>query len=404
MDVIDVAQQLIRTPSPVRDGNEVAVAELIQDLLVQAGLPRAEVVAADPDRPNLVLTIDLGPGGRHLALCGHIDTKPVGSAKWTVDPFAADIDGDRLYGLGSADMKAAVAAMIVAAGSVITDDELTSGRLTLIFTADEEDGALYGARHLAETLDLDLDALVIGEPGGIHSDYDGLPVVSRGLGRFRIAAQARQGHSSMTSLLPFRNAGVDIAQAVTHLATNFRPSIPANTDELRDWEVTVNPGMSFSTGYGYGVLSESMDTTVEMRTLPGMEPEESLEEMRDALSSLSETTGAEYVLTFDDEPRHWIAGTQARADEEVVKAAQKASGRVLGRELPLSVFPGTTDTSWFAIHHPQLPCLPALGPGLLRRAHGADEWVSVREVRRTVDLYRELTSEYLAHSTNDQFR
>ena len=103
------------------------------------------MIARAPERPNLLATFDFGPGGRHLVLCGHIDTKPVGGADWSVDPFAATVDGDRLYGLGSTDMKGAVAAMIVAA----RDLDLPRGRLSLLLVADEENGAAYGARHVA---------------------------------------------------------------------------------------------------------------------------------------------------------------------------------------------------------------------------------------------------------------
>lgn len=398
MDVVDVAQRLIRTPSPVRDGNEVAVAALIQELLVEAGLPTATIEAAHPDRPNLVVTIDFGSGGSHLALCGHIDTKPVGSARWTVDPFLATVDGDRLYGLGSADMKGAVAAMIVAAGRLVRGADLAAGRLSLIFTADEEDGAVYGARHLAENIDLGLDALIIGEPGGIHDDYDSLHLVSRGLGRFQVAAEARQGHSSLTALLAFRNSGVDIAHAVSALGDGWQPTAPENVDNLRDWEVTVNPGLTYSSGFGYGVLPQRMMSTVEIRTLPGMDADRTLDEVRGVLAMTAAATGANYSVSFDDEPRHWLDGTQARADAPVVAAVQRAARQVLDRELPLAVFPGTTDTSPFAERRPELTCLPALGPGLLRRAHGADEWVSVEAVRRTVDLYEVLVREFLAPS------
>jgi succinyl-diaminopimelate desuccinylase len=53
------------------------------------------------------VTIDFGPGGRHLCLCGHMDTKPVGSTECETDPFEAAISDGRLYGLGACDMKAA---------------------------------------------------------------------------------------------------------------------------------------------------------------------------------------------------------------------------------------------------------------------------------------------------------
>ena len=54
-------------------------------------LPRARTITRHESRPNLLITLDFGPGGRHLVLSGHLDTKPVADATWTVDPFGADI-------------------------------------------------------------------------------------------------------------------------------------------------------------------------------------------------------------------------------------------------------------------------------------------------------------------------
>lgn len=393
MDVIELTQRLVRTPSPVHDGNEVAVAEVVQDALCAAGFPLATVVALAPDRPNLHTTLDFGPGGRHLALVGHIDTKPVGDAKWSRPPFAADIEDGRLYGLGSADMKGAVAAMIVAAQNLVRRDTPKAGRLTLVFTADEEDGAVYGAKHLAQVMPLDADALVIGEPGGIADDYDRLHLVSRGLGRFMLTARARQGHSSLSALLGSRNAGLDLARSLAALA-DVDLSAPANDDNLRDWAVTVNPALTVSSGYGYGVLPEQMSASIEVRTLPGMDPAVTLNELRQRVKTVASATGADLTVEFDDEPRHWIAGTRVAAADPIVAAIERASAATLGVSPPPAVFPGTTDTSWFAAVRPDLPCLPALGPGLLRYAHGADEWVSVDAVRRTVDLYETLVRDF----------
>ena len=93
LDVLDIARELVRIPSPNPPGDERAVAALVHDLLPALQLPRAEVIARDESRPNLWVTLDFGAGGRHLVLSGHLDTKPVGDATWGVDPFAADVEG-----------------------------------------------------------------------------------------------------------------------------------------------------------------------------------------------------------------------------------------------------------------------------------------------------------------------
>src|SRR4051812_6981812 len=214
--VVELTSALIAARSPNPPGDERAAAAVAAEALPAA--PR--VIASAPERPNLLATLDFGPGGRHLVLCGHIDTKPVGGARWSVDPFAATIDGDRLYGLGSTDMKGAVAAMIVAA----RDPDLPRGRLSLLLVADEESGAAYGARHVAS--EVEADAIVIGEPCGVVTDFDRLPLVSRGIARFRAVARGEQGHSSLAEGPD--NAGVSAARAVVALADGPPLTAPAN--------------------------------------------------------------------------------------------------------------------------------------------------------------------------------
>ena len=178
----------------------------MRNLLSELRLPGARTIARNESRPNLLITLDFGPGGRHLVYSGHLDTKPVADATWSVDPFGADVEGDRLYGLGSADMKSALAA-ISAAASRLARDAPSRGRLSLLFTADEENGSAYGAHHVAQSVPLDADGVVIGEPGGINEDYDRLHLVSRGIARLRLVAGGRPGHSSLSDELGTRNAG-----------------------------------------------------------------------------------------------------------------------------------------------------------------------------------------------------
>ncbi|MCS5497600.1 M20/M25/M40 family metallo-hydrolase [Cnuibacter physcomitrellae] len=393
-DVVELAQRLIRVPSPNPGGNERAVAAVITDAMLDLGLPFPRTVAKTADRPNLVSTIDFGPGGRHLVLAGHIDTKPVGDAVWTVDPLAADVDGDRLYGLGSADMKGAIAAMMLAVAGLVGDQEPASGRVTLAFVADEENGAEYGAQHLCQTLDLEADAVVIGEPGGIHDDWDRLHLVSHGIARMLVTASARQGHSSLSGLLGTRNAGVDAARALVAIADRTELVIPENTAGLVDWQATINPALRFSGGVGYGVLPDAISAAAEVRTLPGMRQEDIRDAFVAAVAADPGLRDADVEIDFDAAPNDFLAATSVDPEHPVVAAARRASALALGVEPPLAAFPGTTDATWF--DRAGIPTLPALGPGLLSRCHGADEWVSVDALRQAVPLYGELVSAFCA--------
>jgi succinyl-diaminopimelate desuccinylase len=365
--VVELTSALIAAASPNPPGDEREAARVATDALPV--VPR--VLARSPERPNLLATLDFGPGGRHLVLCGHLDTKPVGGASWSVDPFSATIDGDRLYGLGSTDMKGAVAAMIVAASRL----ELPRGRLSLLLVADEENGAAYGARFVAPGLEA--DAIVIGEPCGAATDFDRLPLVSRGIARWRAVARGEQGHSSLSG--GPSNAGVEAARAVVALAEGGPLPAPENRFGLEGWELTLNPALRYDGGVGYGVLPAEIAALGEVRLLPGTDREALTAALRERLDGVA--------LEWDEVD--WLEATAVAPDDPIAVAARRA----LGGAAPDSVFPGTTDATWLG---PVAPTLPALGPGLLSRAHAADEWVSVAALERAVELYVALAEEYCA--------
>ena len=242
LHVLDIARELVSTPSPNPPGDERAAAALVHDLLLALQLPAARIIAKHESRPNLLVTLDFGEGGRHLVLSGHLDTKPVADAEWSGDPFGSNVEGDRLYGLGSADMKSAIAAMLVAAARVARDAPFR-GRLSLLFTADEENGSAYGAHHVTQSVPLDADGVVIGEPGGIEEDYDRLHLVSRGIARLRLVARSRQKYSSLSDELGTCNAGVNAARLITAVADTLAVETPENVYGLSGWTPTINTGL-----------------------------------------------------------------------------------------------------------------------------------------------------------------
>jgi succinyl-diaminopimelate desuccinylase len=392
VDVVELASELIRAASPNPPGDERAAAAVVGDAAEALALPAPRRIAREAHRPNLLTTLDFGPGGRHLVLSGHLDTKPVGDAQWTHDPLSAGVDGDRLYGLGSADMKAAVAAMLVTAGRLV-EDPPTAGRLSLLFTADEEDGAAFGARHVAATVALAADAVVIGEPGGIAQDFDRMHLVSRGIARMRLVARADQGHSSLADELGVRNAGVDAARAVVAVHDELELAVPPNEHRLSGWHATVNTGLAYRGGVGYGVLPGRVAVDTEVRLLPGMERAAVAGAFEGTLRAVAGRTGAALELAFDAPPNDWLPATLVEPRHPLAATAAQACAAVLGRVPAAAVFPGTTDATWFA-ELQGTPTLPALGPGLLRRAHAADEWVSVAATHRAVDLYVELARRF----------
>lgn len=391
--VVELTSRLVATPSPNLPGDERAVAGLVQDMLVELGLPRAEVIAKAPDRPNLSVTIDLGPGGRHLCLSGHLDTKPIGSAKWATNPMVPTIDGDRMYGLGTCDMKGAIAAMLLAAADVAAQGT-SAGRLTLLFTADEENGAAFGARYLAEQGAVDADVVLIGEPGGVTDDWDALQLVSRGIANIWIDVSGDQGHSSLSDVRNPVSATQEMSWLLLRFAERFQPSYPAHP--LSATGPTVNAGVKVEGGVGFGVVPGSASFAIDVRLLPGMQREQFERELQEFLDAcVAERPTLRPTVRFEAAPRDWLPPTEVHASHPLVPIARSAMADVLGSEPPLGVFPGTTDAAWIQ-GLSGIPTLPACGPGLIARAHGADEFVSVKALIEARGIYERIARAYCA--------
>jgi acetylornithine deacetylase/succinyl-diaminopimelate desuccinylase-like protein len=122
-----------------------------------------------------------------------------------------------------------------------------------------------------------------------------------------------------------------------------------------------------------------------------MERGEVVEAFEGALGTVGTRGGARLDLAFDEPPNDWLPATLVEPQHPLVQTAARACTTVVGHDVQLSVFPGTTDATFFAE-----PTLPALGPGLLRHAHAADEWVSVEALHRAADLYAELIGRFCA--------
>jgi acetylornithine deacetylase len=106
-------------------------------------------------------------GGRSLLLSGHIDTVPRGSAEWTRQPFAGEVEGNCLYGRGSCDMKAGVAISLFLAEALSQLGLALQGDILVESVVDEEFGGVNGtlAGRLRGYL---ADAAVIGEASGLR--------------------------------------------------------------------------------------------------------------------------------------------------------------------------------------------------------------------------------------------
>jgi acetylornithine deacetylase/succinyl-diaminopimelate desuccinylase-like protein len=383
-ELISLVADLIAIDSQIPPhADERAIVAFLRDRMADLGLGRGEVIAAHADRPNLVTRLAGTGDGPTLMLNGHLDTKPVGDAReqWLSDPLTAEVRDGQLFGLGSADMKAAVAAMVFAAAAIRATGRL-AGDLVLAFVADEEAGANLGAKFLAPRLQ-GIDAVLIGEPSGWERDWQGLHLVSRGVCGFRIAVRGTQMHSSLSDRMPSVNAARVMAALLVdiedQLELDFQPH------PLGLVGPTLNVGVLVEAGVFFGVVPGHAEFACDLRTVPGMS-EAGVRASIDAW--LAERRAADPALVVDvvfEPGLTWIPPSEIAADHPLVGATQAAARRVLGTSPPLSVFPGGSDAPWFTAAG--MPTIPSFGPGLLTCCHGPNERVDVERVHEAARIY-----------------
>ncbi|MEZ4530122.1 MAG: M20 family metallopeptidase [Thermomicrobiales bacterium] len=393
-DVVQLTIDLITARSPNPPGDETAPANVIIDTCRALGLPQPVVVEADVTRPNLMLTLEGNGPGPHLAFCGHTDTKPAGDAisEWRTDPYVGTTIGDRLYGLGSTDMKGALAAMLYAAEWLQRHANLWSGKVSFLFSADEEYGSAYGAHFLAkEGVLAGIDAIILGEPSGIHEDWDAIRIVSRGASCFEVVVRGTQMHSSLSDSLGAINA----VEAMARLMVCFRDELELRYPEhpLCPAGPTINIGVRTVGGVGYGVVPGQATFYSDIRTLPGMDQETFREDIQAAIDRCSPVLNGATATVVWPEGMSWSAATEVAPDHPAVVASRRAARAVLGHEAPIAAFTGGTDAIAFQ-GLAGIPTLAALGPGLLPLAHGPNEWVSLISLRQAMRIYVLTAIEY----------
>jgi acetylornithine deacetylase len=389
-DLIELARELVATPSPSPPGDERAVAGLAAERLGSLGIVDVELRAGDPERPNVLARIPGRGGGPTLILNGHLDTKPPGElSAWHTPPWTPSVANGVLAGLGSADMKGAVAAMVYAAAAVAETG--ARGTLVLALTADEEAGGTFGARWLAEQGLLEADACVIGEPSGIRRDWEAIRLVSRGAAIFTIRVRGTQMHSSLSDQLESVNASVQMARLMSRLAAAGNSFLSFEPHPLVERGPTVNVGLTISGGLGYGILPGEGEFLSDIRALPGMTKEGIEADLVRFLDrAMAEEPGLDAELRFE----HWTPPSEIRADHPIVSALEEAAEAVLGASVPLRAFPGGTDAPYFQ-HLAGIPTVPSFGPGLLTVAHAPNESVSVEAVVQGAKIYALAAGRYL---------
>ncbi|WP_417310384.1 succinyl-diaminopimelate desuccinylase [Devosia sp.] len=192
-DAVRLLQEMIRCASVTPEA--AGVFDVLEAALTPLGFTCERLrFEGDGSYPVDNLFATRGTAGKHLLFAGHTDVVPPGdAASWTHPPFAAEIADGLMYGRGTTDMKAGVAAFVAALAAIPPE----AGRISLAITNDEEADAVNGTDKLmqwAEAQGHRFDFCIVGEPSATARVGDSIKIGRRGSLNGRISVTGTQGH------------------------------------------------------------------------------------------------------------------------------------------------------------------------------------------------------------------
>jgi len=378
-DAVALTRELVRVDS--RNPTLVAgapgegrVARVLADVLAAWGFD-VTLRDAAPGRPNVIARLGGGGGGRSLMLNGHIDV--VGVEGMTHAPWDPVVRDGRIYGRGSSDMKAGVAAMCAAAARAsAASGGAIDGEIIVTAVVDEEYSSL-GTRALVAD-GVRADAAIVTEPTGLK-----IMPAHKGFVWIDVLVQGRAAHGSRwdVGVDAIRNAGLLLA-AMDAVDAELLPS--------REHALLGRPSLHASTiegGIGLSTYPDKCRFTIERRTIPGETTAAVMAEIEEAFARVRArrpALDASVSMIFEQPP------SDVSTEAPIVRALDGAL-RACGEEVNVTGMSAWTDAA--ILNEAGIPAI-CFGPGDIGLAHAAEEYVRVDEIERATLVLAALAMEW----------
>jgi succinyl-diaminopimelate desuccinylase len=352
---------------------ELEAARLVEDELEQLGFS-VEIHGVSMLRPNVVCHIPgSGETNRTLILNAHMDT--VEPTDYTRDPWGAQIEQGRLYGVGAADAKAQISAFIYAMYALRRAGIELPGNVTLAFVVDEEAGAcsLYGTHYLLEQGYISGDAAIVGEPGS-----DKISIAHRGLYRFRLQTHGEAVHTGLKAWeqqTGGRSAILDMARVILALKECQLPDFPSPAFPGRKSILTF-PTL-IQGGSGINIVPASCEGYGDVRLLPGLTAGMVREIIEARLADLSD-------ISYKLEDVICVPAMETASDSRIVQALKESCRSVIGKSPRIEGCGPACDGWMFSVRGIPTVCGYGVAHG---GVHGPDEWADLESLRTITEVY-----------------
>ncbi|MCU0704410.1 MAG: M20 family metallopeptidase [Fimbriiglobus sp.] len=332
--------------------------------LLTLGIP-VERQQVEPGRHNLIAryTPPTSPAFT-LLFEAHLDTVPTDGM--TIEPFAAKVEGGKLYGRGACDVKAGGVAMFGAFRRLVAERPPGSAAVVLAFTVDEEH-TFHGVQRLMES-GVRADFAVVAEPTRLN-----IVRQHKGVVRWKLHTSGVACHSSA----PERGVSAVYRMAkVLAAVEEYGRELQATKVHPQLGPATLSVGI-IAGGVSPNTVPDSCSIHLDRRLLPG---ESGTEAINDVTRFVRNWPGVDFPLTVT--PSLDCPALPAEGGDEWVRRFGDAIDSVVGGH-EIHAVPYGTDAS--TIRQAGIPAV-VFGPGDIAQAHTKDEWVELAQVEQAAEV------------------
>ena len=360
--LVDFAQKLVKVPSFKTE--ESQVARFLASFFQRRGY-QVDLQEVDPGRYQTIATLKGTGGGKSLMLNGHIDIDPLAMG-WKRDPWKPVVEGDRLYGAGTYNMKGGVAAIVAAAEALRKAKAGLKGDLIVACVVGELQGGV-GTVHALES-GVRPDMAIVAEPNG----QDTILTVHSGWLEMAVNVLGQSYHISE------KEKAIDAIQKISrvvHTINNLKlshppfPALPA-LPRIHVGGIIGGRGRDHVLN-GPNFTSDFCTVLVDARMVPGQTSDMVVADVRRALEAFKiQDPHFEYEIEFPPLAKYRLLRVVMEpmnmpTDEYIVQAVARGYEAVTGRppatvgiKLPNSYSGNDTTHMW----KQGIPCV-LYGPG-----------------------------------------
>jgi len=358
---IVAVQRAIQVPSVF--GSEGQVGEYLVRLMQELSFTRIERQEVQPNRFNVVGTLDTGRPGPTVVLQGHMDTIAPGNHP---EAFAGTVRDGRIWGRGTSDMKGPVVAAILAVDVARRADHNIGGKYIVAATVDEE-SEKRGAFALVEHR-LVADFGICVEPTDLRLAIAQKGCVSMRVTTHGLAAHGANPHLGVNAIRKMANVIEAISEAALPEVTLPQVGIVKGT-----YSIGVVEG-----GHMFFIVPDRCSIWVDRRTVPSESQDEALQRLRETVAAVDDD--AEVVVERQD--WHWdkiqergIGSCAVDPNSPIVRWVADAVQLVTGKPPEYYVQNAWCETD-FLVNDLGIPTIN-FGPGKMELAHTSDEHIDI---------------------------